>query len=69
MKQIKQIQIVVCFILLCCATSIQGREVINMNKDWRFILGDSPKYGLADFNDASWRLLDLPHGLLYWRIC
>jgi len=61
MKQIKQIQIVVCFILLCCATSIQGREVINMNKDWRFILGDSPKYGLADFNDASWRLLDLPH--------
>jgi beta-galactosidase len=39
----------------------EPREVINMNAGWRFILGDGLDYGLAGYNDSSWRQLNLPH--------
>ncbi len=37
------------------------RRVIDFNKGWRFHLGDVQSWKDAGFNDASWRLLDLPH--------
>ena len=33
----------------------------NFDTDWKFYLGDNPDASKTDFNDASWRTLDLPH--------
>jgi len=39
-----------------------GRERrISFNADWRFSKGDFPGAEKADFDDSSWRRLDLPH--------
>lgn len=37
------------------------RQVINFNKDWKFILHDSAIYKLPSYNDNNWRKLALPH--------
>ncbi len=37
------------------------RRVIDFNKGWRFRLGDAASWKEKTLNDASWRLLDLPH--------
>jgi len=45
----------------------QAGEVLAQNRDqnfdvgWRFQRGDAPGAESARFNDAAWRLLDLPH--------
>ena len=33
----------------------------KFNNQWRFILADNKNFKKADFDDSSWRLLDLPH--------
>ena len=33
----------------------------NFDRDWRFLRADAPGAENADFNDAAWRTLDLPH--------
>jgi len=54
-------------ILLSCASTVTvsaqtgGRSEINFNSGWKFIAGDPENAHLNDFNDAKWRLLDLPH--------
>ena len=44
-------------------STVDAREIINFNKDWKFSLNiESDKDPTApDFNDRSWRTLDLPH--------
>ena len=45
------------------ASNADAREIINFNKDWKFCLnieGDKDP-AAPDFNDHSWRTLDLPH--------
>ena len=37
------------------------RQKVSFNKDWKFTLGDHPQFRDSAYNDASWRLLDLPH--------
>ncbi len=37
------------------------REIIPLDGGWRFRLGDDPAARLPDFDDTSWRTLDLPH--------
>jgi beta-galactosidase len=39
--------------------NIQRKQLFNDN--WKFFLGDSPEARSKDFNDKSWRDLDLPH--------
>lgn len=41
--------------------SVHPREVIPLDKSWRFHLGDESTFRLPDFDDAKWRTLDLPH--------
>lgn len=41
-------------------TSGPARE-ISFNREWKFSLGDFPKAGEEQFDDASWRTVDLPH--------
>lgn len=37
------------------------RERCGLDLDWRFSPGDHPEAIRADFDDAGWRVLDLPH--------
>lgn len=39
----------------------QQRVRINFNADWKFLLEDKKEYCSVEFDDASWRSLDLPH--------
>lgn len=47
--------------LLITKTFAQERSVINFDKDWHFHLGDTTNAQQTDFNDAGWRVLNLPH--------
>ncbi|HXD78215.1 MAG TPA: glycoside hydrolase family 2 TIM barrel-domain containing protein, partial [Puia sp.] len=38
-----------------------GRQVTSLDTGWRFFLGDDSAASTAAFDDAGWRLLDLPH--------
>lgn len=52
------------FVVLCILWGISvvhAREVRPMNDSWRFILDDNSIYGQPEFDDSSWRLLNLPH--------
>ena len=39
--------------------AVQRKQFFDDN--WKFFLGDSPKASNVDFDDTSWRSLDLPH--------
>ena len=52
-------------LLLSFGVSVQGQENVHRKQlfdyDWKFFLGDSPTASVRDFDDSSWRNLDLPH--------
>jgi len=52
-------------ILLIGCTKPQTQQTTdrkqNFDTDWKFYLGDIPDASKTDFNDHSWRSLDLPH--------
>src|SRR3954453_3625316 len=37
------------------------RRTLSMDADWRFKLGDDDNARNPEFDDASWRKLDVPH--------
>ncbi|MGE5805481.1 MAG: beta-galactosidase, partial [Ignavibacteria bacterium] len=39
--------------------NIQRKQFFDYN--WKFFLGDSPSASALDFDDKTWRNLDLPH--------
>ena len=39
----------------------QVRKTVNIDKDWKFHLGDVQDGQAPDYNDAYWRKLDVPH--------
>ncbi len=49
----------------CFAGNIQNKEDIERRQlfdfNWKFALGDYPTANKIDFDDNSWRILDLPH--------
>lgn len=47
--------------LLFILSSLVARERINFDRNWRFLLGDSACMAAADYDDAHWRQLDVPH--------
>lgn len=53
------------FVLIISSTlfaqSNKSRVTSNFDRDWKFFLGNSPKAHQSNFNDANWRLLDVPH--------
>ncbi len=38
-----------------------GQDRSLLDSDWRFELGDASQASAADFDDSSWRRIDLPH--------
>ena len=55
----KRIICLVC--VLCGLTTIQARQRQNFDADWLFVLADSVQMAQVNYNDASWRRLDVPH--------
>ena len=52
------------FILISLSAAVHaqsGRSVLDFDQNWTFNLGDVPNGQNVDFNDASWRKLNLPH--------
>jgi len=47
--------------LFSCNAAKNPRLTDNFNEGWRFHLGDTLKPQSPDFNDLSWRALNLPH--------
>ena len=47
--------------LVAIACGATARERINFDKGWRFILADSAKMEMPEYNDSRWRGLNVPH--------
>ena len=43
------------------ASPMQAREIVNLNREWRFQLGDLPGSGAPNLNTGDWELVHLPH--------
>src|SRR5579875_1187021 len=39
----------------------QSRVITKFTKEWKFYLGNNDSASSPSFNDASWRVLNLPH--------
>ena len=66
MKQIIKNIAAFCVILvlgICssCTQPSEGRERMNFDRDWTFHLGEITEAASPDFDDSSWRRLNLPH--------
>lgn len=48
-------------LLIIVSTASSQRRTQNFDKSWRFHLGDDSAAIQNNYNDASWRLLNLPH--------
>lgn len=45
-----------------CSSNIQeNRNRMKLTKDWKYFRGDAEDAFTKEFNDSSWRMLDLPH--------
>lgn len=57
----KSLLAIFCF-LLCHITFVSASErKVNMNENWKFYRGCIANAEQPSFNDAQWRVLDLPH--------
>lgn len=45
----------------CANADASAPRSANFDEGWKFNLGDSGAYSQPDFNDSSWRSLNLPH--------
>ncbi len=45
----------------CVPQNGKARTILNFGKDWKFQLGDKPGAEAVNFDDSSWRKLNLPH--------
>jgi len=61
----KDIRMLCCLIVLVISVvTVQGqqvRKIINIDKDWKFKLGDVADGQKVAFDDKNWRKLDVPH--------
>jgi beta-galactosidase len=52
----------ICFVALSASVAIgAGRQSQLFDKDWKFQIGDNADAAKTDFDDSSWRKLNLPH--------
>lgn len=48
-------------VFISFALLAQSQQVINFNKDWKFLLGDDSTAYQPAYDDSKWRSLNLPH--------
>lgn len=53
-------KIIALLIFSSCSTQ-QSENIILFDNNWKFSLGDSPDAIQPEFNDSTWRTLNLPH--------
>lgn len=53
--------LVLLIVLNACTVRREGREIVDLTRDWKFLLGDSVKASETNFVDSTWRTLNLPH--------
>ena len=51
----------VLMLLLAPSAMVAQRRTLNFDRGWRFHLGDLPGAQELGFDDAGWRMLDVPH--------
>ena len=63
MKNQKNIKVYSLLFFLAFATTIfaQGRQTLNFDANWQFTKGEMAGAEKPEFNDKSWRNLDVPH--------
>ena len=67
MKTIKKIYIVcmflctLCFQTACTSTTVQPREVTNINNIWKYVQGDYTGAEQIGYDDESWEDIGIPH--------
>lgn len=49
------------FTLIASTLSISGKNVITLEKGWKFSKGDFPEAMKLNFNDKSWQTVTVPH--------
>ena len=47
-------------------SSLEGREVISFNNDWRFYPGEWPQANEADADDSDWLYVNAPHSTIHY---
>ena len=59
----KRLRYILIALLSVISVYVSAREVQNFNKNWKFYLNIETEKNPAesDFDDSSWRILDLPH--------
>jgi beta-galactosidase len=58
----KKIRICLLFFFIVQLSFAQSpRSILNFNKGWKFFLGNDSSAISLNYNDAKWRVLDLPH--------
>ena len=64
LKNLKPLSIIIVF-LLCYVISIKAQENTQRKQlfdtNWKFNRGEAPGAEVPDYDDTSWRLLDVPH--------
>jgi beta-galactosidase len=61
MKKIKSFTWLLLLSVQICFAQSSPRTIIDFNKDWKFFLGDDSLASGAQYNDATWRDITLPH--------
>lgn len=51
----------ICTVLFSCCSSKKVRENVDFTEGWKFYLGDDSTAYNTQYDDAKWRVLDLPH--------
>jgi len=62
--KIKSVLFILTIFLFCISCSVQNQKIeheTNFNAEWKFIRTEIPGAEQPGFDDADWRLLDLPH--------
>ena len=53
------------FLFFCVSLSYnlvaQERDYINLQRDWKFKLGETASAALPEFDDSAWEAVDIPH--------
>jgi beta-galactosidase len=60
MRHLNQVGLTLC-VLVLLASRCDARATERFDADWKFHLGDQSGAQSPDFNDSSWRTLNLPH--------
>ncbi|PKQ61732.1 glycoside hydrolase family 2 [Labilibaculum filiforme] len=61
LKQLLLIVICSTFLSAYSSNKTESRKRINFNSDWKFLLEDKKEFCSEEYDDSSWRTINLPH--------